>query len=270
MPSIQVDGQRSALSIVEASSRLSSCSPNILLVQTKCPSDAGGSGLHDSATPSENERTRHGGRSHDRPATDPASTKSLSLIDAAKRRAYQAVNTERVTLLAVGEYINKEGSPALSGAMASSSSWRGHCATVSGLRGSRAPTCFACASSSRAYCHHEKSRHWCDIVVVSHHLIILGRANRRGTTVLHASRDCRAVDEAGLYPAVSRPRVSACGGQAASSIDGATKRNIRGRWSCSRMSLALEFLELPDEHTEADLHRGLLRNLGRFITRAGS
>ena len=28
-------------------------------------------------------------------------------------------------------------------------------------------------------------------------------------------------------------------------------------------------LELPDEHTEADLHRGLLRNLGRFITELG-
>ena len=32
---------------------------------------------------------------------------------------------------------------------------------------------------------------------------------------------------------------------------------------------SLEFLELPDEHTEADLHRGLLRNLGRFITELG-
>jgi predicted nuclease of restriction endonuclease-like (RecB) superfamily len=31
----------------------------------------------------------------------------------------------------------------------------------------------------------------------------------------------------------------------------------------------LEFLGLADDHTEADLHRGLLRNLGRFITELG-
>ncbi len=32
---------------------------------------------------------------------------------------------------------------------------------------------------------------------------------------------------------------------------------------------SLEFLDLPDGHSEADLHRGLLRNLGRFITELG-
>lgn len=31
----------------------------------------------------------------------------------------------------------------------------------------------------------------------------------------------------------------------------------------------LEFLGLPAEHSEADLHGGLLRNLGRFITELG-
>jgi predicted nuclease of restriction endonuclease-like (RecB) superfamily len=32
---------------------------------------------------------------------------------------------------------------------------------------------------------------------------------------------------------------------------------------------SLEFLGLPDDHSEADLHGGLLRNLGRFITELG-
>ena len=31
----------------------------------------------------------------------------------------------------------------------------------------------------------------------------------------------------------------------------------------------LEFLELPDGHSEADLHRALIRNLGRFLTELG-
>ena len=31
----------------------------------------------------------------------------------------------------------------------------------------------------------------------------------------------------------------------------------------------LEFLELPLQHSEADLHRGLLQNLGRFLTELG-
>ena len=46
---------------------------------------------------------------HDRPVTDPAFDEVLSLIDAAKRRAYQAVNIELVTLYwQVGEYISKK------------------------------------------------------------------------------------------------------------------------------------------------------------------
>jgi len=32
---------------------------------------------------------------------------------------------------------------------------------------------------------------------------------------------------------------------------------------------SLEFLDLPDGHAEADLHAGLIRNLGRFITELG-
>jgi len=32
---------------------------------------------------------------------------------------------------------------------------------------------------------------------------------------------------------------------------------------------SLEFLDLPDEHSEADLHGALLQNLGRFITELG-
>ena len=31
----------------------------------------------------------------------------------------------------------------------------------------------------------------------------------------------------------------------------------------------LEFLGIPDDHSEADLHRALLRNLGRFLTELG-
>jgi predicted nuclease of restriction endonuclease-like (RecB) superfamily len=31
----------------------------------------------------------------------------------------------------------------------------------------------------------------------------------------------------------------------------------------------LDFLALPDDHSEADLHRGLLQNLGRFLTELG-
>lgn len=36
-----------------------------------------------------------------------------------------------------------------------------------------------------------------------------------------------------------------------------------------RDAYQLEFLTLPDPHSEADLHRGLLQNLGRFLTELG-
>ena len=36
-----------------------------------------------------------------------------------------------------------------------------------------------------------------------------------------------------------------------------------------RDAYQLKFLALPDSHSEADLHRGLLQNLGRFLTELG-
>ena len=46
---------------------------------------------------------------HERPMTDSAFDEVLSLIDAAKRRAYRAVNIELVTLYwQVGEYISRK------------------------------------------------------------------------------------------------------------------------------------------------------------------
>lgn len=206
---------------------------------------------------------------HDRPVTDPAFDEVLSLIDAAKRRAYQAVNTELVTLYwQVGEYISKKIASAEWGDGVVVELAQAIARRYPGLRGFTRSNLFRMCQFFEAYCHQKvaplvRQLSW------SHHLIILGQCKldeEREFYMHHAiaerwgkrelERQCRA--RAFLRAVVSPPALST-----------ALPAEHPGAVGLFKDVYSLEFLELPDEHTEADLHRGLLRNLGRFITELG-
>ena len=207
---------------------------------------------------------------HDRPVTDPAFDEVLSLIEAAKRRAYQAVNTELMSLhWQVGEYISKKIASAEWGDGVVVELARAIARRYPGIRGFTRPNLFRMRQFFEAYRHHEKVSPLVRQLSWSHHLIILSQckldeerefymrraiAERWGKRELE--RQCRA--RAFQRTVVSPPALST-----------ALQAEHPGAMGLFKDVYSLEFLELPDEHTEADLHRGLLRNLGRFITELG-
>ena len=207
---------------------------------------------------------------HDRPVTDPAFDEVLSLIDAAKHRAYQAVNIELVTLYwQVGEYISQKIASAEWGDGVVVELAQAIARRYPGLRGFTRSNLFRMCQFFAAYCHHEKVAPLVRQLSWSHHLIILGQckldeerlfymrraiAERWGKRELE--RQCRA---RAFQRAVVKPPARSTALQA----------EHPGAVGLFKDVYSLEFLELPDEHTEADLHRGLLRNLGRFITELG-
>lgn len=211
---------------------------------------------------------------HTRPAVEGTSAHAfdevLSLIDAAKRRAYQAVNIELVTLYwQVGEYISKKIASAEWGDGVVVELARAIARRYPGLRGFTRSNLFRMCQFFEAYCHDEKVAPLVRHLSWSHHLIILGQckldeerlfymrraiAERWGKRELE--RQCRA--RAFQRAVVSPPALST-----------ALQTEHPGAVGLFKDVYSLEFLELPDEHTEADLHRGLLRNLGRFITELG-
>jgi predicted nuclease of restriction endonuclease-like (RecB) superfamily len=194
----------------------------------------------------------------------------LALIEAARRRAYQAVNTELVGLYwQLGEYIS---------AKIASAEWGDGvveelAATIAreypGMRGYTRPNLFRMRQFYEAYHGDEKVSPLVRQLPWTHHLIILGQVKGRQErefyilaaikgewTKRELERQIRT--HASRRSQLPPVKVSA----ALSRIHPSAIENFKNAYS-------LEFLDLPDEHSEADLHGALLRNLGRFITELG-
>lgn len=202
--------------------------------------------------------------------SDGAFAEVLSLIEAAKRRAYQAVNTELVTLYwQVGEYISNKLATAEWGDGVVEELARAIARRYPGQRGFTRPNLFRMRQFFETYRDDQKVSPLVRQLSWSHHLIILSQSKLpeerefyiRQAISEHWSkreleRQCRAhaFRRAVLSPPAQSTTLRVSHPLAAEVFKDA---------------YSLEFLELPDEHSEADLHRGLLRNLGRFITELG-
>ncbi|MBI3074430.1 MAG: DUF1016 domain-containing protein [Deltaproteobacteria bacterium] len=203
-------------------------------------------------------------------ASSAAFDEVLALIDAAKRRAYQAVNTELVGLYwQVGEYISKKIESAewgdgvvdeLAAAIA-----RRH----PGLRGFTRRNLFRMRQFYDVYRRNRKVSALLTQLPWTHHLILLSQTKlpeEREFYILSTikgqwtSRELeRQVRAQAFRRSVLDPaKVSA----ALTQIHPGAAENFKNAYS-------LEFLDLADGHSEADLHRALLRNLGRCITERG-
>jgi predicted nuclease of restriction endonuclease-like (RecB) superfamily len=194
----------------------------------------------------------------------------LELIQSARSRAYQAVNTELVGLYwQVGEYISRklESAEWGDGVVDQLASWLAK--TQPGLRGFTRPNLFRMRQFYEAYATDEKVSPLVRQLPWTHHLLILGHAKlteerefyirlsiherwskRELERQLQSGRFARTV----LNPIKVSPAMTQLHPEAAQLF---------------RDSYTLEFLGLPGEHCEADLHGALLRNLGRFLTELG-
>lgn len=194
----------------------------------------------------------------------------LYLIESARQRVYQAVNTGLVTLYwQIGEYIGRKLESAEWGDGVVDQLARHLAKTQPGLRGFTRRNLFRMRQFHACYRHSAIVSPLVSLLPWTHHLLILSYAKREeerefyiqmtirekwGKRELERQMRSALFEKAILNP----PKVSA-----------ALQELHPEAVEFFKDVYALEFLSLPDTHSEADLHSGLLKNLGRFITELG-
>lgn len=197
-------------------------------------------------------------------------TEVLELIEAARRRAYQSVNSELVGLYwSLGEYISKKIAAAEWGDgvvddLASTLACR-----YPGIRGYTRSNLFRMRQFYEAYQGAQKVAPLVRQLPWSHHLVILGQTrhpDEREFYVLTAIRERwskRELERQIGSGAVLRSTTPA------KKVSTAVARIHPSAANEFKDAYTLEFLDLDEPHSEADLHGALLRNLGRFISELG-
>lgn len=194
----------------------------------------------------------------------------VAMIGESKARAYQAVNSELVGLYwRVGEYISRRVNSAEwgDGVVAQLAHYihRHH----PGIRGFTRASLFRMRQFYEAYRDDPRVAALLRQLPWTHHLMILGRAklpDERAFYVqvaIHERWSSRELDRqirASLFErAVLNPPSAAA----------ALRQTHPEAEAVFRDAYVLEFLGLPPDHSESDLHGALLHNLGRFITELG-
>jgi predicted nuclease of restriction endonuclease-like (RecB) superfamily len=195
----------------------------------------------------------------------------VGLIEQARQRAYQAVNTELVGLYwQIGDYISGKLAAAEWGEGVVDSLARHLARTMPGLRGFSAQNLWRMRQLVEAYGADPELSSLVRALPWTHNLIILGQAKRAEERELYLrmaaqqrwskrelERQIRlaAFEAAVLTPPKLSPAVREIHGESATEI--------------FKDAYALEFLSLPAGHTEADLHRGLLGQLRSFLIELG-
>ena len=194
----------------------------------------------------------------------------LALIEAARQRAYQAVNTELVGLYwQLGAYISDKIESAQWGDGVVDDLAAAIGRQYPGMRGYTRSNLFRMRQFYETYRSSEKVVPLVRQLPWTHHLIILGRTRYPEErefymlSVIQGRWTKRELERqirsgAALRAAPGGKKVSS----ALAQIHSTAVVEFKNEYS-------LEFLGLPGDHSEADLHGALLRNLGRFITELG-
>jgi len=195
----------------------------------------------------------------------------VRLIDAARQRAFQAVNTALIELYwQVGEHISRKIAAAEWGDGVVDRLAAHIARTNPGLRGFTRPNLFRMRQFYEAYADvDEKVSALLRQIPWTHHLIILGQSKRPEEREFYlrlvaqekwSSRQLERQFKLALFErAATQPlKVSAAMRQMHPDAAGAFKD-----------AYMLEFLGLPAGHSEADLHAGLLARLREFLIELG-
>ena len=201
---------------------------------------------------------------------EPAFAEVLEMIQAARGRALAAVNTELVGLYwRVGEYISRKLETAAWGEGVVDELARYIQRHHPNLRGFTRRNLFRMRQLYDTYFHDEKVAPLVRLLPWSHNLIILGQSKRPeerefylrlavrerwGKRELERQLGAAAFERAALGPARVSPLVAQTHPEALSIF---------------KDSYMVEFLDLPREHSEGDLHRGLVLRLKDFLIEMG-
>ncbi len=194
----------------------------------------------------------------------------LSLIAAARQRAFQAVNTELVGLYwELGGYLSRKIASAEWGDGVVEELAATLAREYPGQRGFTRRNLFRMRQFFEAYREQPKLSTLLRELPWTHHLIILGRTRHteeREFYVLAAIRgrwSKRELERQIRTGAILRSRpASKKVSPLVTQIHPAAADEFKSAYS-------LEFLGLAQDHSESDLHGALLRNLGRFINELG-
>lgn len=194
----------------------------------------------------------------------------LALIEAARGRAYQAVNAELVDLYwQLGAYLSRKIESAEWGAGVVDELAATIARRYPGMRGYTRPNLFRMRQFYEAYRGNKKVSALLRQLPWTHHMIILGQAKPPEAQEFYllaaingrwSSRELerQIATGAALRSASSAKKVS----PAVALTHPTALEEFKNAYS-------LEFLSMHEGHSEADLHGALLRNLGRFINELG-
>ena len=193
----------------------------------------------------------------------------IALIEAARARAYQAVNGELLSLYwQLGQYLSRKIASAEWGDSVVEELAASLARRFPGQRGFTRPNLFRMRQFYEAYRSNRKVSALLRQLPWTHHLLILGQAkpaDAREFYILAAIKERWSSRElerqirsgAALRETHATKKVSSA------------LRQIPDALGELKNAYNLEFLALPDAHSEADLHGALLRHLGRFLTELG-
>lgn len=194
----------------------------------------------------------------------------IALIDAARRRAYQAVNTELVAhYWELGEYISRKIASAEWGDGVVEDLAADLARRYPGGRGYTRPNLFRMRQFYEAYRSNRQVSPLVRQLPWTHHLIILSQAKpieTREFYILAAIKERwpkRELERQIRSGAVLREA------RASKKVSPAVRQTHPTAIDEFKNAYNVEFLGLAADHSEADLHGALLRNLGRFLTELG-
>ena len=195
----------------------------------------------------------------------------VSLIEQARQRAYHAVDSELVGLYwRVGQYISAKLAAAVWGEGVVDHLAQHLARTMPGQRGFTRRNLFRMRQFFEAYSADEKVTPLVTQLPWTHNLIILTQSKRPeerefylrmavqqrwGKRELERQFSLGAFERAVLSPAKVSPALTQMHGAAAAGV--------------FKDSYSVEFLNLPADHSEADLHSGLLVQLRSFLIELG-
>lgn len=194
----------------------------------------------------------------------------VGMIQAAKQRTYQAVNTELVSLYwQIGEYISRKLESAEWGDGVVEELARYLARTQPGLRGFTRANLFRMRQFYDAYRMNKKVAPMVRQLPWTHNLIILSQckiAAEREFYLRMAAREQwgkreleRQLRGALFERVVLNP----------TKVSPVVRQLHPSAQSLFKDSYVVEFLNLPDGHAEADLHDGLVQNLKTFLIELG-